>query len=122
MTFKITYLDDTFTRKLRSLSVYNKIAYKEFIFDILPKLKEENKIDGKYEVELSSSKKFKQIYGRTILKFSVIKDAVLLEDIEPSDFLMAGYRLKLPNYHGIPYRNNKDLSKIKLLEKMEEIK
>lgn len=115
----VTYLDQNdFTKKQRALQKYFTKCYKYLISNAIPKLKEPNKKDGIYEVELPSGDLFKRVYGPMKLKFSVQNDVAVLEDITPSEFLINCYMKDLPVYNGIPYDTQKDLFKIKLEVKM----
>lgn len=115
----VVYLDENdFIKKQRALQKYFTKCYKYLIFKAIPKLKEPNKIDGIYEVELPSEELFKKIYGPMKLKFSVQNDIAVLEDIVPGDYLINCYMRDLPVYKGIPYNSEKDLFKIKLEVKM----
>lgn len=115
----VTYIDQNdFIKKQRALQKYFTKCYKYLIFQAIPKLKEPNKIDGVYEVELPSGELFKRIYGPMKLKFSVQNDIAVLEDITPSDFLLNCYMKDLPVHKGLPYDSKKDLFKIKLEVKM----
>lgn len=110
----IRYVDENdFTKKERALKKYFIKTYKHYIFDIIPKLKQSNKNDGIYEVVLSDDELMNKIYGKIILKFSVKNDIAILEDIEPSQFLIDCNNRELPIYKGFPYRNRKDLFKIR---------
>ena len=108
--------ENEFKKRERALRKYLMGAYKYWIFDALPKLKKENKIDGKYELELPVDKLFKKVYGDVKVLFSVENDVVILEDIEPSMVLLDMFRRELPSYKGVPYRNEKDKFKIELMK------
>lgn len=115
----VTYIDENdFIKKQRALRKYFTKCYKYLVFKAIPKLKEPNKKDGIYEVELPSGDLFKRIYGPMKLKFSVQNDIAVLEDITPSEFLLSCYMKDLPVYKGLPYDTSKDLFKIKLEVKM----
>ena len=115
----LTYLDENdFRKKERALRKYFMRNYKYLIFDFYPKLIHEGKKDGIYEVKLNTNKLFESVYGEMKLQFSVKKDVAVLEDITPGDFLLDLYEKEIPCYKGIPYRNKKDLEKIKIMEKV----
>lgn len=115
----VTYIDENdFIKKQRALRKYFTKCYKYLIFKAIPKLKEPNKKDGVYEVELPSGELFKRVYGPMKLKFSVQNDIAVLEDITPSELLLNCYMKDLPVYKGLPYDSKKDLFKIKLEVKM----
>ena len=113
----IKYLDENdFKQKERTLKKYCMNAYKYWNFDVLPKLKQTNKKDGQYELELPVSKLFIKVYGEVKVLFSVKNDVVILETIVPDEILTAMYRKELPTYKGVPYRNDRDKFKIELLK------
>lgn len=116
----LTYLDENeFKKKERALRKYFMGAYKYWIFEAVPKLQRLNKRDGKYELELPVSELFNKVYGIVRILFTVQNDVVILENIEPSEMLLAMHKKDLPTYHGIPYRDKRDKFKIDL---MKEIK
>lgn len=114
----IEFLDENlYIKKKKGLSRYFRKAYKELIFEIIPKLKECGKKDGAYEIKLITEPLFEKVYGTITLKFSVKNDIAIIEDIEPNDILIECYMKNLPIYKGIPYSTQKDLFKLKLMEK-----
>ena len=113
----ITYLDYNLYRKLeKGLSRYFRRAYKYLIFEATTKLKQPNKIDGIYEVELPTDELVEKVYGKIFLKFSVKNDIAIIEDIQPREILLRCYEKDMPIYKGIPYDTKKDLFKIKAME------
>lgn len=115
----IRILDENlYIKKTRALRRYFKKVYKSLIFEILPKLMLDGKKDGIYEVALPTDELFEKVYGEIILKFSVKDDNVIIEDILPNDILIACYSKTLPTYKGIPYDTEKDLAKLKIMEKL----
>ena len=74
--------------------------------------------DGIYEVDLPTDKLFEKVYGKLQVKFSVRNDVAIIEDIVPNDILLACYEKEVPTYKGIPYDTEKDLAKIKIMEKL----
>ena len=55
----IVYINENeFRKKERAIKKYLKPAYKYWIFEVIPKLQKENKIDGSYELELPVDKLF----------------------------------------------------------------
>lgn len=115
----IKYLDENdYKTKERSLRKYFRKTYKYLIFNIYPTLKKEGKQDGTYEVELPCDEIFEKVYGKSKLLFSVRNDVVVLEDILPSEILLEGHKRYLPTYKGIPFASEKDLAKIKIVERI----
>lgn len=115
----IKLLDENlYIKKEKTLRRYFIKSYKYLIFEVMPKLMLDGKIDGVYELELPIDDLFKKVYGSMILKFSVKNDIAIIEDIIPNDILIEAYMKNLPCYHGIPYASEKDLKKIKIMERL----
>lgn len=115
------FYDDTKELKnlLRSLRLYNKVAYKQVIFrDRLEELEFEKLKDGTYKAELKTDSLFKKVYGSCEVYMELGKKSIKIIRIEPYDLLMAGYRKILDTYKGIPYRDNKDLFKIRMMDNL----
>lgn len=103
---RLLYIDENdFNKKLRSLKTYCPIAYKQLIF--------------KVKKELKASKEFKFVYGTIELVYRVYKGEIIMQNIEPSQFLLDGYMSSLDTYKGICYRDNKDKFKIDLIIQMK---
>ena len=120
---QIKFLDyNEFNKKMRALKRYSTNAYKYWLFEALPILKQDNKKDGVYELELPVNEIFKKVYGDVKVLFSVKNDVVILEDVVPSDMLMTMFREDLPTYKGIPYRDSKDKFKIDLVKEIKNEK
>lgn len=118
--FHISMIDYViFQKKVRFLAKYFRKTYKHLIFDILPILKCKGDTEGSHIYKLPIISIFNKVYGDLELHYSVKDKEIILEDITPGDILIAGYMYLLPVYKGIPYRNNKDLAKIKLAIIME---
>lgn len=116
----ITYLDDVdYRKKERALRTYFWKSYDYLMEEIIPILQKENKIDGRYEVDLQAPKLFEKVYGKVKLLFEVKNDTVILETITPEDILMEMYMRQLPTHRGIPYRDERDKFKIELLKESE---
>lgn len=104
---------------LRSLRLYNKVAYKQVVFrDRLEELEFEKLKDGTYKAELKTDSLFKKVYGSCEVYMELGKKSIKIIRIEPYDLLMAGYRKILDTYKGIPYRDNKDLFKIRMMDNL----
>lgn len=113
----IKYYDENlFTKKKRALARYFRKDYKYLMFEVVPKLQCDGKIDGLYEIEFPVEELFKKVYGPMILKFTVRNDVAIIEDIIPNDILIACYMKDLPIYKGIPFENEINLKKIKMME------
>ena len=105
---------------LRSLRLYNKVAYKQVIFrDRLEELEFEKLKDGTYKAELKTDSLFKKVYGSCEVYMELGKKSIKIIRIEPYDILMAGYRKILDTYKGIPYRDKKDLFKIRMMDGLQ---
>ena len=107
------YVD--YTKKKRALERYIGKSFRYLVLYVVPKLKKPGKTDGIYSVDLKADDIFNKIYGNVKLIYSVKNDIAIIEDIEPSGFLKTGYFQNLDIYKGTPYRDDKDLFKIKVL-------
>lgn len=104
---------------LRSLRLYNKVAYKQVVFrDRLEELEFTKLSDGTYKAELKTDSLFKKVYGSCEVYMEIGKKSIKIIRIEPYDLLMAGYRKILDTYKGIPYRDKKDLFKIRMMDNL----
>jgi hypothetical protein len=118
-TMRLLYINENdFNKKLRSLKTYCPIAYKQLIFKVKKEL-DASVPDGIYRRELKASKEFKFVYGTIELVYRVYKGEIIMENIEPSQFLLDGYMSSLDTYKGICYRDNKDKFKIDLIMQMK---
>lgn len=112
--------ENEFNKLVKSLKMYNMLAYKDFIFNIMPKLRAGNLIgeninENIYECKLSSSNIFEFVYGKTSLIYEVISDHnIELVSLEPSDFLTVGHQSQLYTYKGVPISCPKDRFKVDL--------
>lgn len=112
--------ENEFNKLVKSLKMYNMLAYKDFIFNIMPKLRAGNLIgeninENIYECKLSSSNIFEFVYGKTSLIYEVISDHnIELVSLEPSDFLTVGHQSQLYTYKGVPIACPKDRFKVDL--------
>lgn len=110
----ISFVDaNEYRKQERALRKYLTRTYKNLIFDVIPEIKNKKFRDGDYEFDLVTDKRFTQVYGKIKLMFYVHKDIVVIKCLEPGDILMAMYLVELPTYKGVPYRDEKDLFKIK---------
>lgn len=117
----ITYLDENdFIKKEKGLKRYFKKSYTYFIFEIKDKLKRSKLHNGIYEVSIPVDDLFVKVYGELKVKYSVFRNTLIFEDILPSDILLECYSKNLPVYNGMPYRDKKDLFKIKLHSKIKK--
>lgn len=115
----VTYLDiNDYNKKYRSLRKYAPKSFKDLCFNILKSLDIDT--DGKFEANIFTTDEFKFVYGQIKLIYSVKNNVAVLENIEPSQFFIDGYRKELDTYKGIPCRNEKDKFKIDMLMKMKE--
>ena len=115
--FDITYLNETECRKLvRGLKEVNMIAYKQIMFKQL----EFDKEEGKHELLLNTNDTFRKIYGDIKIIYSTDKDAICIENIEPSNILMEYHNKKKNTYKGMPFIDKKDIFKINLLKEMNK--
>lgn len=107
------YID--YTKKKRMLEKYLGKSFRYLVLYIVPKLKRPGKKDGLYSINLEANEIFNKVYGDVRLIYSVKNDIAIIEDIVPSDILLDGYFKELSTYKGIPYRDEKDLFKIRYI-------
>lgn len=118
----LIYLNENdFIKKLRSLKTYCPQAYKSFIFKVSRERFFETK-DGTYSKDIPTSKEFKFIYGQIRLIYSIKNKTIIIEDLEPSQFLLDGYMTKLETYRSMFYRDKKDKFKIDLMLSLNDKK
>ena len=118
---RITYENENEFRKLEgALKTYNMLAYKDYIFDLLQKLKQGKTIgdeieENLFKVHLQSSEIVEFVYGKSYFTYRIEDDnkAVLL-GMEPREFLIAGHKKELPVYKGVPIVGPKDRFKVDL--------
>ena len=118
---RITYENENEFRKLENaLKTYNMLAYKDYIFDLLQKLKQGKTIgdeieENLFKVHLQSSEIVEFVYGKSYFTYRIEDDnkAVLL-GMEPREFLIAGYKKELSVYKGVPIVGPKDRFKVDL--------
>lgn len=107
------YID--YTKKKRALEKHFGKSFRYLVLYVIPELKKPNKKDGLYSIDLQADDIFSKVYGDLKLVYSVENDVAVIEDIEPNQILLDGYFQELSTYKGIPYRNEKDLFKIRLI-------
>ena len=113
----IKLLDENeFIKQSRAIRKYFMKTYKQFIFDVVDEMKRVSKEDGYYSTTLDIDELFNKVYGQLQVNYIVKDGVVYIENFEPKDILRDMYIKLLPTYEGIPYRNKKDLFKIKLLK------
>lgn len=118
-TQNFKYLNENdFIKKMRSLKTYCPMSYKDLIFNTNKK-ELHSFPDGRYIKNLYTSDEFRFVYGQIQLVFYVDKGNVIIETLEPQQFLLDGYFNLLDIYKGMPYRNNRDKFKIDLMLKMK---
>lgn len=114
------YIDENdFRKKKRSLKKYCIKAYKYLTFHTLKG--ESINGDGHYIDDLPASNEFVFMYGQPRIHYSVKDGVMILEDLEPQQFLLDGYMRELQQYKGMFYRNEKDKKKIDFYKKFKEV-
>lgn len=120
--FKDIYIfrNESELKKLyRSMAIYNKRAYKQLIFNDsfrdLNWVLVENDI---YRAYLFTDKLFEKVYGKCYVEAEIRNGIYRVTTLEPKELLLAGHRRILSTYRGIPYRDEKDLMKIKIAERI----
>ena len=115
------YIDENdFRKKRRSLKKYCIKSYKYLMFNVLKN--NEIKGNGTYIEELPASNEFIFMYGRPKVHYTIKDGVMILEDLEPQQFLIDGYMKDLQQYRGIFYRDEKDKRKIDFYKKFKEAK
>lgn len=118
MKFKHIYKDETKELKnsMSSLKIYNRRAYKQLIFkEEFEELDFKLYGDNIYTAELHTDDLFKKVYGTCKVVVIIKNEQAKIIRVEPQDLLLDGYRRLLRTYKGCPYRNEKDLFKIKAI-------
>lgn len=110
--------ENLFKKRLSTLRVYNMKAVKNYYFD---ELALEHIHDDFYKINLNTDEKFKLVYGQIYIRCKLDKNLLTIIDVEPSYFLDRGFMCMLDTYKGIPVVSEKDLAKIKILEKLGRI-
>lgn len=110
--------ENVFKKRLSTLRVYNMKAVKNYFFD---ELILEHIQDNLYKINLNTDEKFKLVYGQIYILCRIDNDILTIIDVEPKYFLDRGFMCVLDTYKGIPVASEKDLAKIKILEKLGRI-
>ena len=113
----ISYINENeFNKGIKALKKYNKIAYKDFIFCKLPKLRAGELIgikDGNfYKCQLNSDALFEFVHGSVYVTYLVDGNNLTLTGIEPSRFLTEGHKIEAKIYKGVPILGPQDKFKI----------
>ena len=125
-SYLIRYLEgqgeNHFNRLLKSLRTYNMMAYKQFHFVFIPKLKEGELlgeiIDGKYHYELPSDNLFKKVHGKVEVIYTVEDNVVTLISLTPEELWNVGFSAMLETYRGVIIKSSKDKFKVDLVLKI----
>ena len=118
MIFKHIFYNDTKELKnlMRSLRTYNKRAYKQLIFkERFEELTFKQYKEHLYVAELLTDELFEKVYGKCKVIAEIRNEQAKVLWIEPQDLLLAGFNRILETYKGVPYRNEQDLFKIKVV-------
>ena len=113
------YYDNTpkLQHELRSLRKYNMVGYKQIIFKERIVDLDFNKVESDlYAAALKTDRIFEDVYGKcqVYALYNKENNSIKVLYVEPSDLLIAGFMKTLDTYAGTPYRDSKDLFKIKL--------
>lgn len=119
------YYEDTphLQHLLRSLRKYNMVGYKQIIFkDKVVKLEFNRVHDDLYVADLATDRLFEQVYGKyRVYVLQGQNNSVKVISVDPEDLLTEGFRRTLNTHLGTPYRDEKDLFKIKLALAKERV-
>lgn len=114
---KIMYLDENdFNRKIRSLRKYCTKSYKYLWFKLI-KERQLNQEEGIHVIEIPSSREFELVHGKVRLHYRMVNGKIIMEDLEPQQFLLDGYMKELGQYKGVWCRNEQDKFKINMIQK-----
>lgn len=112
----ITYIDENdFIKQTRALRMFYMRTYKDLVFNVSYTIKQTDYEDGEYEIPLYTERTFEKVYGKFILRFFVQNKTIVIKEIAPRELLIDLHRCLLKTYKGVPYRNDYDLLKIKIL-------
>lgn len=112
----ITYIDENdFIKQTRALKKYYMRTYKDLFFNVNYKMKQADYEDGDYEIKLYTEESFEKVYGEFILRFYVKNKTIVIKEITPREILIDLHKSLLKTYKGVPYRNEYDLFKIKIM-------
>jgi len=118
MIFKHIFYDNTKELKnsMVSLRTYNKRAYKQLIFKERFEELTFKQFEGNlYVAELLTDELFEKVYGKCKVVCEIRNEQAKVLWLEPKELLIAGFRRILDTYKGVPYRNEQDLFKIKVV-------
>ena len=111
----ITYVDfNDYIKQERALRKYFMKAYKELTFEVSKKIRE-TKEDGDYEIELYTDNKFKKVYGQIKVRFYKQNNVIVMKEIHPRETLLNLHSVLAKAYKGVPYTNEKELLRIKII-------
>lgn len=116
--YKVKYQDENeFNKLFKVLKDTNMKAYKDFIFNYLPKMRvgefTSDKVrDNLYRIYLQSDPLFEFVYGRIYIYYKLEGNNIVLITVEPKDFLECARRKLLDTYKGCPVTSAKDKFKI----------
>ena len=109
-------------KKYELFAQMDPVKFMDFMIDFLDNLGMNIKY---YELDLPTDKKFAQVYGNFMLKYHVVKDeyTIILDTIEPTDFLFNGLTSELTTYKGVMISKEnatRDMFKIDLLSMLDK--
>lgn len=139
LNYKLMYDEENYHKlqyKLRSLRLYNMLAYKYLIFKCYRSMKKgvfigekiyENKnLNLKsFSLVLPTDNLFKKVYGEIKVLYIVDDNShlIIVKDILPDDILSEGHKMYLESKDGVVISNNnsqKTLFKINLIKELEK--
>ena len=134
--YVIEYLNENeFRKRERALKKYNMLAYKKFVFEYCPQLREgtflgelvatNEKLGTKtYELKLPTDDLFVKVHGDIKVHYMVYENdrIIMLDTITPETILNEGHRSELTTYKGVVVskeNQEKDMFKINLLNMLQ---
>lgn len=111
--------ENRFNRLLKSLRTYNMMAFKQFHFDFMPRLRK-GEITGQligdtYHYELFSDETFRKVHGKIEVLYKIDGKEVTLLTITPEDLWYEGSSRMLDIYKGVIIKSVKDKFKVDLV-------
>ena len=119
MRYLIDLTDPRSTLLTSVLKKYNKAAYKDLIFKIVPELKQGNFIgqpisEISYFIKLNFSELFSKIYGEVGIVYTIVDNYIVIESSN-RDLFFELYRRVCPVKKGVPIIDKKAEFKLNLL-------
>lgn len=120
-TLKVIYDDENeFQKMIRSIRKYQMHSYKQFVLKDLPTIRKGNLIGEEYKknhfkIYYQADSLFEFVHGKIFVYYRLNEENnIVLEKVEPKEFVYNGYRKELPSYKGVVIASPKDRFKADL--------